>query len=191
MDITDTTIDPADRPREIQRDIERTRDEMDRTLTALEERLSPEQLLQGSAGMIRNGISQLGASARDAVGRHPVPFAAAAVIVGARFALRSSAHERQRRQAAEDLDRTWRVLVTALETARERSRTGRGRLEDVTRDVADAAGWYARRFLERGGQDLAKTTRAVGTYAERRPFTALALLGLTVAAGLYTRRFFR
>ncbi len=194
------TIEPADRTREIQRDIERTRGEMDDTLTALEQRLSPEQLLHRGVGSMRRGFSHLAASAGATVRRHPAPIAAAALLIGLRFALRPGAQQRRRLQAQEDLDRTWALVAAVLERARQRSRVGRGRIEQLARDVAAEPGSYARpawreaaRIGRRGGERLLRVAertrheirdaaRTLGGRRDSRGLTTVAALGIAVGA---------
>jgi hypothetical protein len=80
---------------QIELEIEATREELDRTLNALQARLSPRRRLQAAIRNARDRGSRLadrgGELARDAAGvvrRQPLPFVVAAVGVVAIFAAR-------------------------------------------------------------------------------------------------------
>lgn len=60
---------------EIENDIEDTRRELDSTLDALEQKLSPGRLLDQALGMVREGSADGSNAALNAVRNHPVPFA--------------------------------------------------------------------------------------------------------------------
>ncbi len=60
---------------EIENDIEHTRHELDSTLDALEQKLSPGRLLDQALGMVREGSSDGSNAALNAFRNHPVPLA--------------------------------------------------------------------------------------------------------------------
>lgn len=67
--------DPHGRsPEEIERDIARTRNEMDETLTAIQRRLSPEMLIDEAVSYIRHGgAAEFMDNLNESVKRNPVP----------------------------------------------------------------------------------------------------------------------
>ena len=124
--------DPGTQARRIERDIQRTREAMDHTLTALEHRLAPREILHQSARRMRERLSAGLASTIDTLQRHPAPIAIASALVGAGIAFRPNAMERRERQAAEDFERVWAVLAAAAARAKQRSWIGAGRLAEST-----------------------------------------------------------
>ncbi len=76
------------RPEEILADIDRTRDEMDRTLTAIEQRLTPGQLVDQGLDYLRHSgatefVQNLGGTAKQ----NPLPIALTAIGIGWLMAL--------------------------------------------------------------------------------------------------------
>ena len=76
------------RPEEILRDIDRTRDEMDRTLSAIEQRLTPGQLVDQGLDYLRHSgatefVQNLGGTAKQ----NPLPIALTAIGIGWLMAL--------------------------------------------------------------------------------------------------------
>ena len=196
-------VDPTEAAaRHIQRDIDRTREEMDHTLTELERRLAPSEILHSSVETVRDRVRSEATSMVDAMKRHPLPVAIALGLLGARFALRPGAAERRRRQTEQDLERTMEVLGAAFEHAQERARVGASGLAELVRDAVGHPDRYATpalRAAERFGrrtsasiwptvQRAMEESRAMSGALRREagayPLGALVLLGL--AAGMAT-----
>jgi hypothetical protein len=168
MDALDDTDAQA---RRIERDIERTRDEMDHTLTELERRLAPSEMLHEGARTIRERVRGGVTRTVDALTRHPGSLALGAAIIGATFALRPSASERLEQRAEQDFDRLWAALATAVDHAKRRSQVGAATLADQT--------WQT---LRRARDESLDVSRVFQREAAARPLGALLLLGL--AAGV-------
>jgi hypothetical protein len=202
----DAIEDTDAQARQIQRDLERTREEMDQTLTALEHRLAPSEILHQGAETVRERVRSHAANAVETLKRHPAPVALAAVLLGTRLAFRPSAADRQRRQAQEDVERAWSLLGAAFEKAKEHSQLGTAKLEQLGRDAMNDPGAYAGVAL-RAFETLARVTadrtwrtmqratvesRAVGQAlrreAETRPLGALMLLGLGIGMAMLGTR---
>ncbi len=191
MDAIDET---EEQTRRIQDDIERTREDMDHTLTALEHRLAPEAIMHRTTESLRQGLLNVAERSLDAVKRHPAPLALAGLLVGARLALRPSAADRRLRQGEDDLERAMSVLSAGISRAKEQS-------QRIVRDTAigeygrpalRAAEWlgregleHAARWMERAREESHYATRALGAQAEARPLAAVAILALV--AGLAIR----
>jgi hypothetical protein len=188
--------------RHIQRDIERTREEMDHTLTELERRLAPSEILHSGAETVREGARRGATSTVETLKRHPVAIGLAAALVGARIAFRPSAAERRRRRAEHDLERAFAVLGSAFERATERSQLGATKLAELGRDAMAHPGRYASRALraaewlgrqtrertvplvQRAADESRAMTQALRRDAGTYPLGALVMLG--VAAGVAT-----
>jgi hypothetical protein len=69
---------PRARPDEIQRDIEGTRAELADTLTTIERRFSPNELLDQAVYLLRDHGPELGRRLGDTISRNPLP----AVLIG-------------------------------------------------------------------------------------------------------------
>jgi hypothetical protein len=183
----------------IQRDIEQTREEMDHTLTELERRLSPSEIMHSGAETVRERIRTGATSTVDTLKQHPLPVAVAAALLGAHFALRPSAADRRRREAQRDLERAMSVLGAAFERAQERAQVGASSLAELARDAWSHPDRYATpalRAAERLGrrygdpawrslQRAADESRVVGSALRREagtnPLGALVLFGLAAA----------
>jgi hypothetical protein len=188
--------------RHIQRDIDRTREEMDYTLTELERRLAPSEILHSGAETVRDRVRSGATSTVETLKRHPLPVALAAGLLGARLAFRPSAADRQRREAQRDFERAMAVLGAAFERAQERAQVRASDLAALVRDAVNHPDRYATpalRFAERLGrrygetswrtiQRAAQESRAVGSALRREagmnPLGALVLFG--IAAGMAT-----
>jgi exonuclease VII large subunit len=83
-------------PEAIEREIERTRQELDRTLAALEARLSPRRRLKEGVASVRENGQRLAGEVAAMVKRDPMPFAVVggtvllAIVAG--MAMRKRAH---------------------------------------------------------------------------------------------------
>jgi Protein of unknown function (DUF3618) len=185
--------------RHIQRDIDRTREEMDHTLTELERRLSPSELVHSGAETVRQRVRSGATSAVDTLTRHPLPVALAAALLGARLALRPSAADRRRREAQQDFDRTMALLGAAFERAQERAQVGASNLAELVREALSNPDRYAgpalraaerlgRRYGEstwRTVQRAAEESRVMGSTLRREagtyPLGTLVLFGAAAA----------
>lgn len=166
-------LDTDGRAREIERDIDRTRDEMDQTLSALERRLAPSEIIHQGAQNLRDGVRDSVTRLLATLQRHPAEIALASAVIGATLALRPSAAARAERAAEQDFERAWGLLTTALEHAKTRSRRGATELAETTRDT-----------LRRARDESLDVTRTLRAEAERKPLGAIviAALALGVAA---------
>jgi len=182
--------------RQIQRDIDRTRDEMDHTLSALEERLAPSEILHQGAETVRERVRTRVADTVDTLKRHPAPIALAAALIGARIAFRPSAADLRQRQTEEDIERAWSLIGAAFDKAKDQSQVGMARLGELGRDAINDPARYAgpafRAFEEfarlaadgtwRTMQRATDESRVVGRALQREagayPLGALVVLGL-------------
>ena len=177
--------------RQIQRDIERTREEMDHTLTELERRLSPSELLHSGAETVRERVRSGATSTVETLKQHPLPIALAAALLGARLALRPSAADRRRRAAEEDFERAMGALGAAFERAQERAQAGASSLAELVRDAISHPDRYtapAWRTMQRAVEESrivgGTLRREAGTY----PLGALALFGMAAAMATLASR---
>jgi hypothetical protein len=194
-----------DETRRIQRDIERTREDMDHTLTELERRLSPGEILHQGAETVREGVRSRFAGVIDAMTDHAAPLALGAALVGAGLALRPSATDRRRRQAEQDFERAWAVLSAGLARAKQRSERGTAKLERLLRESVDGAERWAGpalrtaervgrdgaaeawRFLRHARDDSRAIGRTLGNQASAHPLAALLVAGVTAGVLGYRR----
>lgn len=163
--------DTEARARRLQRDIERTREEMDQTLSALEHRLAPAEIVHRGAEELRGRLRAAVASTIETLEDNPGALAIASALVGGWLAFRPSATERRARQTEEDLDRTWAVLVEAAVRMRRRSEVSAGLLAD-----------RARQGVRRALTESQAMSRAIGRDAGAHPLGAIVLLGALAGA---------
>jgi hypothetical protein len=200
MDIMD---DADAQARRIQSDIDRTRDAMDHTLTKLEQRLAPEELVQRGTETLRARLRSAVDHTVATVKRHPVPLLAAGAAIAVRVGMRPSAKQRQLRQAEEDFERVWTMLATGVAHAKEQSRHGGTRVAEALRDAVSQAREYAgpaadtairlgrhgtkqaARLLDRASRQSRAMTGGLAAEADAHPLAALAVLA--VMAGLALR----
>ena len=81
-------------PEELERNAEQIRADLDRTLNALERKLSPSQLLDRSLAYLRDHSGDLTRSVGEAVRRNPVPIVLA--VAGRSTTTRSATNRRMR-----------------------------------------------------------------------------------------------
>ena len=83
-------MDSDAQARAVERDIERTRNDMDATLSELERRLAPSEIVHQSAESVRETVRErargFAESTIDTLKRHPVPVALAIGLALARYA---------------------------------------------------------------------------------------------------------
>ncbi len=203
-------MDSDAQAREVERDIERTRNEMDATLSELERRLAPSEIVHQGAETVRETVRErargLATQTVDTLKRHPVPVAVIVGLAVARWAYRPSTEERLRMRADEDLDRAWRVLQTGITRAKEEAMAREADLErragaflSDARAQLDPALRAAGRLAQRGGADAwqllqhaATTSRnaaqVVRDGSANRPLATLVLVGLAAILGLRRMR---
>lgn len=187
--------------RAVERDIERTRTEMDATLSKLERRLAPSEIVQRGTETVRERVRGLATHAFEALQRHPVPVALAVGAVLARFALRPSAEQRLRLQADDDFDRAWRVLRAGMSRAKEQGYEREAEVERRARELASQVRDYlapaldgASEVARRGSADAARLLqqtvassrtagRALREGSSLHPVATMALLGLAAMVG--------
>lgn len=199
------TTDSDAQARAVERDIERTRNEMDATLSELERRLAPSEIVHQSAESVRETVRErargFAESTIDTLKRHPVPVALAIGLALARYAYRPSADERLLMQADEDFERAWRVVQTGLTRAKDRTVAREAELEQWAsallsdaRTKIDPALRTAGKLAQRGGEDAwrllqqAATTsrdagRAVRDGSSTHPLATVALLAIAAVLG--------
>lgn len=196
--------------REVERDIERTRHEMDATLSELERRLAPSEIVHQGAETVRETVRErargFAETAVEAIKRHRVPVAVAIGIALARYASRPNAEERLRMQADEDFDRAWRIVQSGLSRAKDQTIAREEQLEqwanalltDV-RTTIDPAVRAAGKLAQRGGEDAwrflqqaAARSREAGRMVREgsstHPLATIALVALAAALGMRRRR---
>src|SRR5690349_9310095 len=121
-------------PREIEHEIERTRAEMDGTLTALEQKLSPGQLLDEAIVTLRESAGRTAVSLAETVRRHPLPVALGTALVATMLARRGADGERRAGDA--DTTRRWMTLLSAaLAQARMASESGGDRAAELASEA--------------------------------------------------------
>jgi hypothetical protein len=192
--------------RQIQRDIERTREEMDQTLSALEEKLAPSEILHQGAETVRERLRTGVSDTVDTLKRHPAPIALAAALIGARIAFRPSAADLRQRQAEQDIERAWTLIGAAFEKAKDSSQASMTRLQELGRDaIKDPARYagpamlalqeFARltgegtwRTVQRAGEESRLVSRALRREAAAAPLGAFVVLGLGAAMALLGAR---
>ena len=177
--------------RQIQRDIERTREEMDHTLTELERRLSPSELLHSGAETVRERVRSGATSTVETLKQHPLPIALAAALLGARLALRPSAADRRRRAAEQDIDRAMAVLGAAFERAQERAQVGASSLVELVREAFRHPDRYTAptwRTMQRAMEESRIVGGSLRREAGAYPLGALALFGMAAATATLASR---
>src|SRR6185295_15558133 len=127
------------------------------TLTALEQKLSPGQLLDEAIATLRESAGRTAASLADTVRRHPVPVALGTALVATLLARRGTGDAK--RVGDDEPARRWMTLLSAaLAQARVASEMGGDRAAEVASDLARDAeqfGGDLRRNVERGVSRLA------------------------------------
>jgi hypothetical protein len=192
--------------RAVERDIERTRNEMDATLSELEKRLAPSEIVHQGAETVRERARGMAYDALEALKRHPVPVALVVGLAVARYASRPSAAELLRLQADDDLDRLWRALKVGMTRAKEEGYAREADLERRARQLASEARDYVEpalrgaeqvarrgaddvlRLLKQAAESSSQAARALRDGAGTHPVAALALVGLAAFLGARRRR---
>jgi hypothetical protein len=144
--------------RALERDIEHDRQDLDRTLTKLQEKLTIEHLVAETRHHLANGFQ----SAAELVRRHPLP--AAAVVLLATGAMVGRSRSRSRQQAR------WMHAIGSvglhglLEQIAERS----ARAANGSADVLNEASQLIPERVAAGGREMARQTHDLLHEAQRR-----------------------
>jgi len=156
------------RPEEIEAEIERTRSELDETLSAIERRLTPGQIVDQGLDYLR------GSSAREyvrnlgeSVKREPIPL----VLVGVGLAWLMLSDRRSRSLPHDDFETDWRPsLKDASPSMSERLAGAKQRLEDTTHATGErmsgAAGSARERAADMAGTASEGAAQLAGTVRE-------------------------
>jgi hypothetical protein len=179
---TQYSTDPASKsPQEVQREVQQSRAEVEETLEAIQERLSPGQVFEQVVDYMRssNGsdfLRNLGTMVRD----NPVPVAL--VGTGLVWLVLSSSRSTRRQydgeddlpgsygethygaELSEDAGQSAGWGESARESARERSESARSRIRSV-RDRAQRLGSSARHRVSETGEQLWHGARDAGDRA--------------------------
>jgi hypothetical protein len=179
---TQYSTDPASKsPQEVQREVQQSRAEVEETLEAIQERLSPGQVFEQVVDYMRssNGsdfLRNLGTMVRD----NPVPVAL--VGTGLVWLVLSSSRSTRRQydgeddlpgsygethygaELSEDAGQSAGWGESARESARERSESARSRIRSV-RDRAQRLGSSARHRVSEAGEQLWHGARDAGDRA--------------------------
>lgn len=141
-------------PQEIQAEIDRTRREMDGTLTAIEHRLSPGQLIdQGMSYLRQNGAQEFVSNLSGQAKQNPMPVA----LVGIGIA--------------------WLMASGKIQAGAETGASKLGEAKDRIGQTADKIGQAATAMRERSGQ----VGQSIDSMMREQPL-ALGALGLALGA---------
>lgn len=189
---------------EIENDIEHTRHELDSTLDALEQKLSPGRLLDQALGMVRDGGSDGSNAAINAFRNHPMPMAMMGLGLGWLAVESSAGKSSANRQAygpagpsvpydpqmgaradeGEDegkVDRAKDRVSEAASAVGDRTHQTKERMSGAASQAGDAAGDMADRARERAQQ----ARRGFRIQMEENPLVMGAIsFGLGLASGV-------
>ena len=117
-------------PEELERNAEQIRADLDRTLNALERKLSPSQLLDRSLAYLRDHSGDLTRSVGEAVRRNPVPIVLAVAGIGWLRLCAAGSRSTTTRSAT---NRRMRILRSAADSHGRRMQPVNGRVALNTR----------------------------------------------------------
>lgn len=149
-------------PEDLERDIDRTRSSLGRTMDELENRLSPGQLVDQALSMGRQHGGEFAANLGRSVENHPLPLLLTAV--GIAWMMMSSNESRPPRRAA------YSPSGGRLEDAKDRLETAKERLHggmESARSAASAVGDSASRARHAIGDSVSHTGERVRYAGER------------------------
>lgn len=203
-------------PDEMMRETEKTRADIESNLEALEQRLSPDEMLHQVGQAVapaRDGAVRFARNFGDTIRENPIP--AALVGIGIGWLLLSKRRDDPEMEYSSyrgDPSRTVHDPVADPgdsggtrvrearewardrgEWARERGERVRERGERVRERVADSADMAYRRASDsahRAGQQISERTAAAGNFVQRRPIltgVAVAGVGAVIAAAIFAR----
>jgi ElaB/YqjD/DUF883 family membrane-anchored ribosome-binding protein len=165
------------RPEEILADIDRTRDEMDRTLSAIEQRLTPGQLVDQGLDYLRHSgaaefVQNLGGTAKQ----NPLPIALTAIGIGWLMAL--GREPAQPSYGASTSDSGLRDKASgAMQSASDSLSSARDRVSGSMSSMRDRAG----QMTESARQQWDRARGGVDYMIREQPL-ALGAIGLAVGA---------
>ena len=186
-------------PAQIESEIVRTRSEMGRTLNALQNRLSPGQLLDGALGQLGAGSGQFAASLGRTVRANPVPTTLVGLGLGWLMIAGSGTGSRDAagREPAPVADRRLSSSPATSGAARpDRPARGSGeadddegsggRMQGVVDDLRDRAGGVRRRAGAAAAESrrrVASARQRVGRFVDEQPLL-LGAVGVAIGAVL-------
>jgi ElaB/YqjD/DUF883 family membrane-anchored ribosome-binding protein len=193
-DRNDTTQDPAN----LEREAEAIRADMDQTLSALERKFSPEQLLDRSLGILRERGPDLVRTVGDTVKKNPIPVLL--TLTGAAWLIASA----MRSNSSEPSRLTQRLGQTRLGSKlQETANTVRDRAASATQNVRERAYSATEATRDRATQTLrsasavtrerARQTQAqVENFVQEQPLVVGAIavaVGAAIGAALPTTEY--
>jgi ElaB/YqjD/DUF883 family membrane-anchored ribosome-binding protein len=173
------------RPEEILADIDRTRDEMDRTLSAIEQRLTPGQLVDQGLDYLRHSgaaefVQNLGGTAKQ----NPLPLALTAIGIGWLMALgRQPAQQNYGSTSSSGLREGMQSASDSLSSAKDRVSGSMSSMRERASGTMDS---MRGRASQMAGATRDQWDRARGNvdYIVREQPLALGAIGLAVGAVL-------
>jgi ElaB/YqjD/DUF883 family membrane-anchored ribosome-binding protein len=193
-DRNDTAQDPAD----LEREAEALRADMDRTLSALERKFSPEQLLDRSLGVLRERGPDLIRNVGDTVKKNPIPvlltLTGAAWLIAS--ALRSSSGESSRLSERLGQTRLGSKLQETASTVRDRAasatQTVRERAYSATEATRNRASQTWRNASATTRERARQTQAQVENFVQEQPLVVGAIavaVGAAIGAALPTTEY--
>ena len=190
MNTTTSTPKDDDRqtPQELERDADRARGDLDRTLEALEERISPSALADRTMRLLRENGGEFGHNLATQVRDHPLPAILAGIGIAWLFVESGpkphradhSADAHARGAAGGGLSSVTTATRSAAAQAADATRDAVTQAANATRSAAGHAADSTRQMMH----DAAVASRSVSTgYSHLSREHPLALAALAVAAG--------
>ena len=181
-------------PRELERDSDEIRADMDRTLEALERKFSPREVVQRSVGYVREHSAEVAQEIGETVRRNPVPViltvGGLAWLIAAVAQNRSDANEEWTSEEHESEDDE-----LDEEYAKEADEGVRGRVRTAADRVRTKASEAAHRVGETIQSRTSQARNSFGQFVQEQPLvvgmialTAGALLGAALPDTEYERR---
>ena len=171
------------RPEEIQAEIARTRGDMAATLTAIEQRLTPGQLVDQGLDYLRNsGARQYVSNLGESVKSNPIPLA----LMGIGMAWLMATGNRRPSSGHESSFGSASSGPGMMERASEGMSSAKDRLSQTTQSAKERVGQIGQAARERVGQ-LGQTARGQMELVREQPLALGAIgfaIGALMAAGL-------
>ncbi len=190
-------------PEEMMRETEETRAGIEKNLEALENRLSPDEMLDQIGQAVapaRDGAVEFARNLGDTVRENPIPAAMVGIGLGwlllsGRRTATSTGYPADRVDPSRPVDdpATGEASGSVRERARETKEWARERSAEVQEkagESADSAYRYASDTAHRAGARIGDGASDVGNFVQRRPIltgVAVAGVGAVVAAALLAR----
>lgn len=161
----DSQKDPAT----LEREIDQTRAQMDRTLGALERKLSPGQMLDEALGLVKEHGGEFVSNLNDSIKHNPMPVLLTAVGVGWMMmsSNRPSTSAGYSYNRYEPLDANDRSVTSSLGSAQESAREKLGDAGERIRAGTDATRQKLNESREAVAAGLGRTTDAAQAQARR------------------------